>query len=283
MSKLAKNHEYVGTEYSTSGLVTHGYDYEETRLEQDGVVEHAITTRYLDRYIVDGAVVADIGVGVGHYSERLARRGCTLHLVDVAQRLLDTTVTRLREAGWADRIASVHHASATAMSALPDGGCDDVLLLGPLHHLGDAGERRQALQEAARLLRPGGLIFAAGVNRLAYPWDMLHSAPNSVVGRKAFLDRYLQDGNFDPFVEGFPPTVHLGTLAKFQGELNAAFEQVVLARTESFASKLSREFLSASPASQAVWLDPVERTGTTPEGLGITDHFLYIGRAVKGS
>jgi SAM-dependent methyltransferase len=176
--------------------------------------------------------------GVGHYSDRLARRGCRLHLVDVSQRLLDTTVSRLRQAGVADRIASAHHASATDMSNLPTGGCDAVLLLGPLYHLGDAGERHQAIWEAARILRPGGLVFAAGVNRITYLWDILHAAPESVASRAAFFDRYLQDGNFDPAIEGFPPTVHMATAAEFQGEPGTAFTQIVLKGTESFAGKL---------------------------------------------
>ncbi|MDB5075243.1 MAG: Methyltransferase type 11 [Chloroflexi bacterium] len=281
MSKLAKHHEEVGKTYDTSGLVTYGFDYEATRLDRD-VVEYAITARYLDRYIPDGATVADVGVGVGHYSELLARRGCALHLVDVAQRLLDTTVDRLRGAGLADCIASVHHASATEMSGLPDGCCDAVLLLGPLYHLGDTGERNRAINEAARILRPGGLVFAAGINRITYLWDLLHDAPDSVADRAAFFASYLQDGNFDPPIEGYPPVVHLATAAEFQGELNTAFEQLVMAGTESFAGKLEPQFLSASAESQAVWLDLVERTGTTAEGLGITDHFLYIGRVVKG-
>ncbi len=281
MSKLERHHEHVGTTYDTSGLVTYCFDYEATRLELDGIVEYAITARYLERYIVDGMVVADVGVGVGHYSELLARRGCLLHLLDVSQRLLGATTTRLREAGLADRIASVHQASAADLPVLPDGCYDAVLMLGPLYHLGDAGERCQAIQEAARILRPGGLVFAAGTNRITYLWDILHGQPDSVADRGAFFDHYLQDGNFDPPVEGFPPTVHLATAKEFQDELNTVFEQIVLAGTESFAGKLGREFLSASAASQAVWLDLVERTGTTPEGLGITDHFLYIGRAIK--
>ncbi len=278
MSNLAEHHDRLGKTYSTSGLVTHGYDYEAVRLDRHAPVEYAITVRYLDRYIPDGAAVADIGVGVGHYSEQLARRGCILHLVDVAQRLLDATVTRLREAGLADRIAGVHYASATNLGALPDACCDAVLLLGPLYHLGDAGERRQAIDEAARVLLPGGLVFAAGINRLTFLWDILHDAPDSITARKDFLDRYLRDGNFDPPIAGLPAVVHMATAAEFRSELGAAFQCVLMAGTESFAGKLGTEFLSASPESQAIWLDLVERTGTMMEGIGATDHFLYIGR-----
>jgi SAM-dependent methyltransferase len=278
MSNLAEHHDGLGKTYGTSGLVTYGYDYEAVRLERHAPVEYAITMRYLARYVPDGTAVADIGVGVGHYSEQLARRGCTLHLVDVSQRLLDTTVARLREAGLAERIAGVHHASATNLDALPDACCDAVLLLGPLYHLGDAGERCQAIGEAARVLRPGGLIFAAAINRLIYLWDVLRDAPDSIAARKDFFDRYLWDGNFDPPVAGLPAVVHMATADEFRTELGAAFQCVLMAGTESFAGELGKEFLSASPESQAVWLDLVERTGTMMEGIGATSHFLYIGR-----
>jgi len=41
-----------------------------------------------------------------------------------------------------------------------------VLLLGPLYHLDDAG-RASALEEAHRVLRPGGLLAAAAISRWA--------------------------------------------------------------------------------------------------------------------
>ena len=57
---------------------------------------YAITKRYLLRYIPKGATIADVGVGVGHYSELLARRGSNVHLVDVGPRLLAAAQERLR-------------------------------------------------------------------------------------------------------------------------------------------------------------------------------------------
>jgi SAM-dependent methyltransferase len=42
-----------------------------------------------------------------------------------------------------------------------------VLLLGPLYHLTDQDDRRRALREARRVLRPGGVLAAAGINRYA--------------------------------------------------------------------------------------------------------------------
>lgn len=148
MAHIAKHHKHVGKTYDESGLVTYGYDYEVERLEKHQPVEYAITKRYLQRYILDGATVVDIGAGVGHYSELLARRGCDIYLIDVAERLLATAKERVVTTGLERHLLGAHHASATDLSFLPAACCDAVLLLGPLYHLDVAAERQQALAEA---------------------------------------------------------------------------------------------------------------------------------------
>ncbi len=85
MTHLDGHYERVGREYDA-------LDYENVRLDTGSAIEYAITARYLQRYVPDGATVADIGVGVGHYSALLARRGCRVHLADVSHRLLDAAV-----------------------------------------------------------------------------------------------------------------------------------------------------------------------------------------------
>lgn len=50
---------------------------------------------------------------------------------------------------------------------LDDASRDVVLVLGPLYHLLPRGERDAALAEAYRVLRPGGLVAAAGISRYA--------------------------------------------------------------------------------------------------------------------
>jgi len=272
MDGLTPHHDRVGREYDEND--------EAARLDREDPIEYAITTRYLQRYVPDGATVADIGVGGGQYSELLARRGCRVHLVDVSRRLLDTTVSRLRAAGLGERIASVQRASATDLSHLPDAACDVVLLLGPLYHLLTTEERRRAVTEAARILRPDGMVFAAGVNLLTFLRDIIHNDPEEFAQRRDFfLGPLLRDGNLTK-PDGQPATMHLTTVGELRADLGVAFEELVLTGVESFASKSAeaRAYLRASPEAKGVLLDLVERTGTTLEGLGATSHYLYIGR-----
>jgi SAM-dependent methyltransferase len=48
-----------------------------------------------------------------------------------------------------------------------------ICLLGPLYHLTDSGDRARSLQEVARVLKPGGRLFAAAISRCASALDGL--------------------------------------------------------------------------------------------------------------
>jgi hypothetical protein len=58
---------------------------------------------------------------------------------------------------------------------------DAVLLLGPLYHLVSRAERTAAIGEAARILRPGGPLFAAAISRWATRID-------GIVGKRIYLE-----------------------------------------------------------------------------------------------
>jgi len=47
------------------------------------------------------------------------------------------------------------------LSAFADGSYDAVLVLGPLYHLYTDADKCAVLNEAKRVLRPGGILFAA--------------------------------------------------------------------------------------------------------------------------
>ncbi|MCC7372965.1 MAG: class I SAM-dependent methyltransferase [Chloroflexi bacterium] len=252
------------------------FAFEEQRLTRPHHTEYAITTRYLTRFIQPGSTVADIGVGVGHYAALLASRGCQIHLVDISRRLLDAATARLTDAGQGAAILSAACASVTDLAHLESGSCDVVLLLGPLYHLVTLPERQQAVAEAARILTGGGLMLAAGINRLAFPRDAFQDRPETGHARYAVRRALYESGQFD--ADAFLSYSHLTTVAEFRALFAEQFTETTFVGVESFVSPHRPQMAQLSDEDAQAWLDLVELTGTTIEGIGQSDHFLYIGR-----
>jgi ubiquinone/menaquinone biosynthesis C-methylase UbiE len=126
-----------------------------------GLLEFIRSKEIVERYLPPQAcTVLDVGGGTGVYAEWLGKLGHAAHLIDLAP----AHIAMARERR--NRIASAEVGDARRL-AWADGSVDAVLLLGPLYHLVERDERVQALREAWRVLRPGGLLFAAAICRFA--------------------------------------------------------------------------------------------------------------------
>ncbi|MFJ8018625.1 class I SAM-dependent methyltransferase [Streptomyces sp. NPDC096339] len=101
------------------------------------------------------ASVLDVGGGPGVHARWLMDDGYRVVVVDPVER-------HVRQARAQGLTALVGDARQLEQ---PDGYFDAVLLLGPLYHLPDARGRARAWQEAHRVLKPGGLVAAAAINR----------------------------------------------------------------------------------------------------------------------
>jgi SAM-dependent methyltransferase len=148
--------------------------YYGTGLEADrlaagvGALELARTQELILRFLPAAAEVADVGGAVGRYAGWLAARGHRVELVEPVP--LHVELARER-AGEPPRF-DVHLADARSLP-FADQSFDAVLLLGPLYHLGEREDRDQALREAVRVCRQGGLIFAAAISRYASLFDAI--------------------------------------------------------------------------------------------------------------
>jgi SAM-dependent methyltransferase len=145
---------------------------EETRLTQGPFqLEDARTRELIQRFAPPPpGLVVDIGGAAGAYAFWLADAGYSVHLLDLVPRLVEEA--RRRSKATARPLASCRVADARALD-MASGCADVVLLLGPLYHLTDAQDRARALEEAARLLKPRGRLFAAAISRWASALDGL--------------------------------------------------------------------------------------------------------------
>jgi ubiquinone/menaquinone biosynthesis C-methylase UbiE len=110
------------------------------------------------------AVVLDIGGGTGIYAFPLAQMGYQVHLIDPVELHLEQARSHSHKEGV--RLASIGPGNACKLD-FASGVADAVLLLGPLYHLVEHTDRLAALREAYRVLKPGGVVFAAAISRFA--------------------------------------------------------------------------------------------------------------------
>jgi ubiquinone/menaquinone biosynthesis C-methylase UbiE len=119
------------------------------------------------------AVILDVGGGPGDHACWLAKQGYEVHLIDISPQHVEMA----KEAsGRQPETPLVSVAVGDALSLTWEAeSVDAVLLFGPLYHLTDASDRITALQGARRVLRPGGMLLAAGISRFASAFDGLRS------------------------------------------------------------------------------------------------------------
>jgi ubiquinone/menaquinone biosynthesis C-methylase UbiE len=141
------------------------------------------------------AVVLDVGGGPGAYALWLAQQGYRVHLLDP----IELHVAQAREASSrqpATPLACADTGDARALS-FGDATVDAVLALGPLYHLTDAADRRRALDEARRVLRPGGVLAAVGISRFASTIDGLYQGFLADPTFERIVERNLRDGRHE--------------------------------------------------------------------------------------
>ncbi|MDE6233840.1 MAG: class I SAM-dependent methyltransferase [Lachnospiraceae bacterium] len=147
-----KTNQYLIDFYNT-------YDEDRRLTLKHGTVEFLTTMRYIEKYISAGNHVIEIGAGTGRYTHALARQGYTVDAVE----LVSHNIEVFRKNTLPKEDVTIIQGNALDLSSFPDNKYDITLLLGPLYHLYNSEDKKQAIREAIRVTKQGGIIFAAYV------------------------------------------------------------------------------------------------------------------------
>jgi SAM-dependent methyltransferase len=251
---------------------------EQARLDSgSGLLEFERTKEIIARHLPRApSVVADIGGGPGRYALWLAGLGHAVRHRDVVP--LHVEQLSVTAAGQGDVETMVGDAIELDLA---DGSVDAVLLLGPLYHLSRRRDRLRALEEARRIVRPGGMIFVAAISRWA---AHLHGVLAQQLYRElpGFLDEltYVErHGTLRPLFEG-SFTGYSHRPRQLAGELRAAgLHRVDLVAVEGPAVLLADlPERMQDPVDRRVVLDMSRALERVPELIGVGPHLLATAR-----
>jgi SAM-dependent methyltransferase len=266
---------------STDGEIHEHYARGEERdrlLGPFGQVEFARTCEILERSLPPApAVVADVGGGPGRYALWLAGRGYAVHHRDLVELHLEQLSADAAVRGFKvdSRIADARDLD------LADASVDAVLLLGPIYHLPTREDRVRALAEAARVVRPGGPVFAVAISRWA---ARLHGEVAERLGEEfesmhEAVELVERTGRLMPLFEGsFSAYTHRPD--ELRDEILAAgLDLVDLVGVEGIAFALSDlEERLQDPTLREIVLDAARALERVPELLGLSPHLLATAR-----
>jgi len=245
-----------------------------------GELERIRTQAILDRFLPPPpALVVDVGGAAGVYAIPLAARGYRVHLIDPVELHLEQARAAADQANVT--LEGITPGDARGLD-LPDACADAVLLLGPLYHLITHNERMLALSEARRVLKPHGLLIAAGISRYASLIDGMAKGFIADPVFREIVTRDLATGQHEN------PTKHphYFTKAYFHcpedlwkevGEAGFGGVQVLAVEGPVWSAA---GFQSAweDPAQRQAILDFLEKVEREPSILGASAHFLAVAR-----
>lgn len=133
------------------------YDEDNRLRSRHGSVEFLTTMRYVEKYLRPGMRVLEIGAATGRYSHTLARQGYKVDAVELVQHNIDIFKANTQPG----EDVTIYQGNAKKLDMLSDDTYDVTLLLGPMYHLFTVPEQLEALSEAIRVTKTGGVIFAA--------------------------------------------------------------------------------------------------------------------------
>ncbi len=243
------------------------------------------TIHFLERFLPEQGRILDIGGGAGRYSDWLAERGYQVTLADPSEGQL--TVAQEKLGGYeSGSIESIDRADVAALPYADDMFDATLCLGGPLSHLLEAEQRRQAVRELHRVTIPDGPVFVSVMGRLAALQTITRFAGrvDPEEDDTELLPDLLRTGDYDQALlerfdrEALVPLMHLFRADELEGLLREGGLAVeVVTALESIASQRRSEFDELTDEHRATIRQTVRQLRGDRGAADLSGHILAIG------
>ncbi len=256
---------------------------EEKRLEGGlGTLEFSRNKTLISKYITNpNSIILDIGGGTGKYAKWLAKKGHQVNLIDPIEKHINRASKR------AAKLEKPFTVELGESRNLPfaNNMADLVILHGPLYHLQLKEDRAKALEEAKRVLKPGGIMLGFAIN---YTASTLVGLWQGLIHESRFYKMCIEE-----LTTGIhnPPTDLPWLLADayyhnpsiLKSELvDCGFEFTNLHAVEGMAWLDSKYFENmANSVRRDNLMNLIEQTECDPNLLAFSPHMMIAGKKFK--
>jgi ubiquinone/menaquinone biosynthesis C-methylase UbiE len=243
-------------------------------------LEYMRCKEIISRYLMNATMdILDIGGGTGAFSFWLSEQGHRVCLIDFVPKHIN--IAKRHEIEKKTQLVSADVGDARKLP-FNDGSFDLVLLMGPLYHLTDRDDRMQAIREAYRVLKAGGILVGEVISRFA---SLIDGFNGELINDSEFIPIMREDIRTGHHIDTstsknyFTNTYfhHPDELPKEIGEAGFIFEKQIAVTSFGFTIP-NIESKLRDVEFQHILLDTIRAVECEKSLMGISSHFIGIGR-----
>lgn len=250
---------------------------EDSRLTRQYIaqIEFDTTMYLLKPYLQEGSKVCELGAATGRYSLTFAKLGCDVTAVE----LVPDQVSILKEKANIRKVSlRIFEGNACHVPFIESSSHDVCVILGPLYHLKTPAEREQVINEANRILKPGGILAVAYISQYFVAGLFAQQCPQLITPE--VLEELRQHGTVSANdADNFFKVGYFATPVEIEKLIiESRFSLLEHAATDGFGRYIANGVNNFSPAQYQTWLNHHLATCRESCLLGSSNHGLVLAR-----
>ena len=224
--------------------------------------------RYIEKFLKPGAKILEIGAATGWYSIALAKKGYNVTAVE----LTPSYVEIMKRKGRGIKNFQCMEGDALDLSVLSDNSFDMVLNFGPMYHLFNKKDKKQAIQESLRVAKKGAVCMFAYLSCAS-----IMTGYGLRVGQvEQVFSAMDKDGRLRDIPEEIFASFYIEDFKKLFKGTNTKYIKNVA--TDGIAPAMREKVEQLTKKDYQAFLKWHFMTCERPDQQGLSSHLLYICR-----